>query len=72
MLTGRFARNRASTGSGHNGATDGSRSFVGLVSETEVGVAVLSNCSRSVDVIGFRILEAIHRPAGFFGAAREA
>jgi serine-type D-Ala-D-Ala carboxypeptidase/endopeptidase len=56
----------------HNGATGGFRSFVGFVGETKVGVAVLSNCSRSVDAIGFRLLEAIHRPAGFFGAAREA
>jgi D-alanyl-D-alanine-carboxypeptidase/D-alanyl-D-alanine-endopeptidase len=45
----------------HNGGTGGFRSFVGFVGEREVGVAVLSNCSRSVDAIGFRLLEAISR-----------
>jgi serine-type D-Ala-D-Ala carboxypeptidase/endopeptidase len=45
----------------HNGGTGGFRSFVGFVSENEAGVVVLSNCSRSVDAIGFRILEAISR-----------
>jgi serine-type D-Ala-D-Ala carboxypeptidase/endopeptidase len=43
----------------HNGGTGGFRSFVGFVSESATGVAVLSNCSRSVDAIGFRTLEAI-------------
>jgi D-alanyl-D-alanine-carboxypeptidase/D-alanyl-D-alanine-endopeptidase len=42
----------------HNGGTGGFRSFVGFIEESETGVAVLSNCSRSVDAIGFRILEA--------------
>jgi len=42
----------------HNGGTGGFRSFVGFVKETETGVVVLSNCARSVDAIGFRILEA--------------
>ena len=41
----------------HNGGTGGFRSFT---SNTHVGVAVLSNCSRSVDAIGFRMLEAIN------------
>jgi D-alanyl-D-alanine-carboxypeptidase/D-alanyl-D-alanine-endopeptidase len=45
----------------HNGGTGGFRSFLGFVKGSEVGVAVLSNCSRSVDAIGFRILEAISR-----------
>jgi D-alanyl-D-alanine-carboxypeptidase/D-alanyl-D-alanine-endopeptidase len=45
----------------HNGGTGGFRSFLGFVRESEAGVAVLSNCSRSVDVIGFRILEALSR-----------
>ncbi len=44
----------------HNGGTGGFRSFVGFTSDTHVGVAVLSNCSRSVDAIGFRMLEAIN------------
>jgi serine-type D-Ala-D-Ala carboxypeptidase/endopeptidase len=43
----------------HNGGTGGFRSFVGFVKEREVGMAVLSNCSRSVDAIGFRLLEVI-------------
>jgi D-alanyl-D-alanine-carboxypeptidase/D-alanyl-D-alanine-endopeptidase len=43
----------------HNGGTGGFRSFVGFVKETEAGVAVLSNCSRSVDAIGFQVLEAL-------------
>jgi hypothetical protein len=34
------------------------RSFTGLVRETETGVIVLSSCARSVDAIGFRLLEA--------------
>jgi hypothetical protein len=33
------------------------RSFTGLVRETETGVIILSS-SRSVDAIGFRLLEA--------------
>jgi serine-type D-Ala-D-Ala carboxypeptidase/endopeptidase len=45
----------------HNGGTGGFRSFVGFVKESEAGVAVLSNCSRSVDAIGFGLLEAISR-----------
>jgi len=43
----------------HNGGTGGFRSFVGLVKESETGVVVLSNSSRSVDAIGFRVLEAL-------------
>jgi serine-type D-Ala-D-Ala carboxypeptidase/endopeptidase len=45
----------------HNGGTGGFRSFLGFVEESGAGVAVLSNSSRSVDAIGFRILEAISR-----------
>jgi serine-type D-Ala-D-Ala carboxypeptidase/endopeptidase len=44
----------------HNGGTGGFRSFAGFVAETDTGVVVLSNCSRSVDAIGFRILEEIN------------
>jgi len=33
-----------------------------LRQETETGVVVLSNCARSVDAIGFRVLEAINQP----------
>jgi serine-type D-Ala-D-Ala carboxypeptidase/endopeptidase len=43
----------------HNGGTGGFRGFVGFVKENATGVAVLSNCARSVDAIGFRTLEAI-------------
>jgi serine-type D-Ala-D-Ala carboxypeptidase/endopeptidase len=50
----------------HNGGTGGFRSFLGFVKEIEAGVAVLSNCSRSVDAIGFRVLEACNR--GFAGS----
>jgi CubicO group peptidase (beta-lactamase class C family) len=44
----------------HNGGTGGFRSFAGFVAEYNTGVVVLSNCSRSVDAIGFQILEAIN------------
>jgi D-alanyl-D-alanine-carboxypeptidase/D-alanyl-D-alanine-endopeptidase len=45
----------------HNGGTGGFRSFLGFVEESAAGVTVLSNCSRSVDAIGFRIHEALTR-----------
>jgi D-alanyl-D-alanine-carboxypeptidase/D-alanyl-D-alanine-endopeptidase len=45
----------------HNGGTGGFRSFAGLVRETQVAVVVLSNSARSVDAIGFRLLEALGR-----------
>lgn len=45
----------------HNGGTGGFRSFLGFVPDTHVGVVVLSNSSRSVDAIGFRLLESISR-----------
>ena len=44
----------------HNGGTGGFRSFAGFVHESGTGVVVLSNCSRSVDAIGFETLEAIN------------
>jgi serine-type D-Ala-D-Ala carboxypeptidase/endopeptidase len=43
----------------HNGGTGGFRSFIGFVPDTGDGVVVLSNSARSVDTIGFRILESI-------------
>jgi D-alanyl-D-alanine-carboxypeptidase/D-alanyl-D-alanine-endopeptidase len=43
----------------HNGGTGGFRSFVGFVPGADLGVVVLSNCSRSVDRMGFEILEAM-------------
>jgi D-alanyl-D-alanine-carboxypeptidase/D-alanyl-D-alanine-endopeptidase len=43
----------------HNGGTGGFRSFAGFVPATRVGVVVLSNSARSVDAVGFRILERI-------------
>jgi D-alanyl-D-alanine-carboxypeptidase/D-alanyl-D-alanine-endopeptidase len=45
----------------HNGGTGGFRSFLGFVPHAGVGVVVLSNSARSVDAIGFRILESISR-----------
>lgn len=51
----------------HTGGTGGFRSFLGFVKETETGVVVLSDCARSVDAIGFRILEA---SGGGFAARR--
>jgi CubicO group peptidase (beta-lactamase class C family) len=45
----------------HNGGTGGFRSFLGFVPDTSVGVVVLSNSARSVDAIGFRILESLSR-----------
>jgi D-alanyl-D-alanine-carboxypeptidase/D-alanyl-D-alanine-endopeptidase len=45
----------------HNGGTGGFRSFVGIVPATHTAVAILSNSARSVDALGFRILEGINR-----------
>jgi serine-type D-Ala-D-Ala carboxypeptidase/endopeptidase len=45
----------------HNGGTGGFRSFLGFVPDTGVGVVVLSNSARSVDAVGFRILESMSR-----------
>jgi D-alanyl-D-alanine-carboxypeptidase/D-alanyl-D-alanine-endopeptidase len=44
----------------HNGGTGGFRSFAGFVPETHTAVVVLANSARSVDALGFRILERIH------------
>jgi D-alanyl-D-alanine-carboxypeptidase/D-alanyl-D-alanine-endopeptidase len=47
----------------HNGRTGGYRSFSGFVEGREAGVVVLANATREeVDLIGFRILEALARP----------
>ena len=43
----------------HNGGTGGFRSFAGFVPAAHTGVVVLSNSARSVDALGFRILEQI-------------
>jgi D-alanyl-D-alanine-carboxypeptidase/D-alanyl-D-alanine-endopeptidase len=48
----------------HNGGTGGFRSFVGFVPAAGAGVVVLTNCSRSVDAIGFRVLERLVRDPG--------
>jgi D-alanyl-D-alanine-carboxypeptidase/D-alanyl-D-alanine-endopeptidase len=45
----------------HNGGTGGFRSFVGFVPATQTAVVVLTNSARSVDALGFRILERIKR-----------
>jgi CubicO group peptidase (beta-lactamase class C family) len=42
----------------HNGGTAGFRSFLGFDRERGVGVVVLSNCSLSVDDLGFHLLDA--------------
>jgi CubicO group peptidase (beta-lactamase class C family) len=55
----------------HKGGTGSFRSFLGFVPDTGVGVVVLSNSARSVDAIGFRILESISgepQPAAAHGA----
>jgi serine-type D-Ala-D-Ala carboxypeptidase/endopeptidase len=44
----------------HNGGTGGFRSFAGFVPATRTAVVVLSNSARSVDALGFRILERIN------------
>jgi D-alanyl-D-alanine-carboxypeptidase/D-alanyl-D-alanine-endopeptidase len=44
----------------HNGGTGGFRSFVGMVPATRTAVVVLTNSARSVDALGFRILEGIN------------
>jgi serine-type D-Ala-D-Ala carboxypeptidase/endopeptidase len=43
----------------HNGGTGGFRSFAGFVPATRAAVVVLSNSARSVDALGFRILERV-------------
>jgi len=43
----------------HNGGTGGFRSFVGFAPERGTAVAVLSNCTRSVDAIGMRALHVL-------------
>jgi D-alanyl-D-alanine-carboxypeptidase/D-alanyl-D-alanine-endopeptidase len=44
----------------HNGGTGGFRSFAGFVPATRTAVVVLSNSARSVDALGFRILDSLH------------
>ena len=43
----------------HNGGTGGFRSFAGFAPATDTAAVVLSNSARSVDPLGFRILERI-------------
>jgi CubicO group peptidase (beta-lactamase class C family) len=43
----------------HNGETGGFRSFAGFAPATDTAAVVLSNSARSVDPLGFRILERI-------------
>jgi len=43
----------------HNGGTGGFHSFCGFITETQTGVIVLSNSARSVDKIGYLVLEAL-------------
>jgi D-alanyl-D-alanine-carboxypeptidase/D-alanyl-D-alanine-endopeptidase len=46
----------------HNGGTGGFRSFAGFVPDRHVAVAVLSNHSRSVDLLGLRTLRVLVNP----------
>ena len=46
----------------HNGGTGGFRSFAGFVPDRHVAVAVLSNHSRSVDLLGLRTLRVLANP----------
>jgi CubicO group peptidase (beta-lactamase class C family) len=41
----------------HNGGTGGYRSFIGFTANGRFGVCVLSNSTRSVDTIGYTLLE---------------
>jgi CubicO group peptidase (beta-lactamase class C family) len=43
----------------HNGGTGGFRSFAAFIPETVTAVVVLSNSARSVDALGFHILQRI-------------
>ena len=49
----------------HNGGTGGFRSCAGFVPATRTAVVVLSNSARSVDALGFRILERIAPTSAF-------
>jgi len=60
LLTG---RGHSSTVCWHNGGTGGFRSFLGVVPAEGSGVAVLTNCTRSVDLVGFKLLRQ-HAVAG--------
>ncbi len=46
----------------HNGGTGGFRTFLGFVPETKTGVVVLANRARSVDPLGFRLLQLANEP----------
>lgn len=43
----------------HNGATYGNTSFIGFIKEKQIGVVVLSNTGKTVDKLGFDILELL-------------
>jgi len=46
----------------HNGGTWGFRSFAGFAPEVESGVILMANTARSVDRLGFKLIEDTHRP----------
>ena len=54
----------------HNGGTWGFRSFLALVPSRQLAVVVLSNTARSVDRLGFTLVESIAR--GALGSSRAA
>jgi hypothetical protein len=43
----------------HNGGTYGSRSFVGFLPRSGVGLVLLSNSAHSLDALGFQLLEKL-------------
>ena len=43
----------------HNGGTYGSRSFLGFMPKSGVGIVMLSNSSHSLDALGFRLLDQL-------------
>lgn len=45
----------------HNGGTGGYRSFIGFTEDRRFGVVLLSNTAKSVDALGFEIVEALAR-----------
>jgi CubicO group peptidase (beta-lactamase class C family) len=55
----------------HNGGTGGYCSFVGMVRDSGVAVAVLSNTANSVDDIGMGLLEYLHDLAASLATERK-
>jgi hypothetical protein len=45
-----------------NGGTGGFRTFIGFIKDSKTAIVVLSNSARSVDKVGFKILEILNAP----------